>query len=78
MAISTPRCEIRALVLHIYPVAAGFCAAVGVKEYGHERITPPIGRRGKPIKKMRYMPLALAHQLARKFQGRPGTSVSVL
>jgi hypothetical protein len=42
MAISAPRCEIRALVLHIYPD--------GIKEYGHERITQPIGRRGKPIK----------------------------
>ena len=70
MAISATRCEIRALVLHIY--------REGIKEYGHERITQPIGRRGKPIKKMRYMPMALAHQLARKLQGRPGTTVSVL
>ena len=71
MAISSaPRCEIRALVLHIYPD--------GIKANGHERITQFIGRRGKPIKKMRYMPMALAHQLARKLQGRPGTTVSVL
>jgi hypothetical protein len=71
MAISSaPRCEIRALVLHIYPD--------GIKAFGHERITQSIGRRGKPIKKMRYMPMALAHQLARKLQSRPGTTVSVL
>jgi hypothetical protein len=42
------RCEIRFLVLHTNPVALGFCEAVGIKAYGHERITTPIGRRGKP------------------------------
>ncbi|GDX77495.1 hypothetical protein LBMAG41_25740 [Cyanobium sp.] len=48
MAISkAPRCEIRCLVMHIYPD--------GIKAYGHERITQPIGRCGKPIKKLRYM-----------------------
>jgi hypothetical protein len=55
---------------HIYPD--------GIKAHGHERITQFIGRRGKPIKKLRYIPMALAHQLARKLQGRPGTTVSVL
>jgi hypothetical protein len=70
MAISAPRCEIRALVLHIYPD--------GIKAYGHERITQPIGRRGKPIKKLRCMPMARAQALARKLQGRPGTTVSVI
>ncbi|MFN7818717.1 MAG: hypothetical protein ACK5Q7_03865 [Cyanobacteriota bacterium] len=44
----------------------GFCEAVGIKAYGHERITLPIGRRGKPIKKLRSMPMARAHALARK------------
>jgi len=53
MAISkAPRCEIRCLVMHIYPD--------GIKAYGHERITQPIGRRGKPTKKLRYMPMARA------------------
>ena len=71
MAISkAPRCEIRCLVMHIYPD--------GIKAYGHERITQPIGRRGKPIKKLRYMPMARAHALARKLQGRFGTTVSVI
>lgn len=36
------------------------------------------GRRGKPVKKMRFMPMARAHELARKLQGIPGTTVSVL
>jgi hypothetical protein len=40
-----PCCEIHAPVLHIYPD--------GIKAYGHECITQPIGRRGKPVKKMR-------------------------
>jgi hypothetical protein len=71
MAISkAPRCEIRCLVMHIYPD--------GIKAYGHERITQPIGRRGKPIKKLRYMPMARAHALAHKLQGRFGTTVSVI
>lgn len=71
MAISkAPRCEIRCLVMHIYPD--------GIKAYGHERITQPLGRRGKPIKKLRYMPMARAHALARKLQGRFGTTVSVI
>ena len=67
---TAPCCEIRTLVLHTYPD--------GIKAYGHERITQPIGRRGKPIKKLRYMPMARAHALARKLQGRPGTTVSVI
>ena len=71
MAISkSPRCEIRALVMHVYPD--------GIKAHGHERHTVPLGRRGKPVKKLRYMPMACAHALARKLQGRPGTTVSVL
>jgi hypothetical protein len=71
MAISkAPRCEIRCLVMHIYPD--------GIKAYGHERITQPIGRRGKPIKKLRYMPMARAQALARKLQSRPSATVSVI
>jgi len=71
MAIpSGPSCPIRALVLHVYPD--------GIKAFGHERITQPIGRRGKPVKKLRFIPAERAHALARKFQGRPGTTVSVI
>ena len=51
MAFSkAPRCEIRCLVMHIYPD--------GIKAYGHERITQSISRRSKPIKKLRYVPMA--------------------
>ena len=39
---SAPCCELRPLVLHTYPD--------GIKAYGHERITTPMGRRGKPVK----------------------------
>ncbi len=71
MAISTaPRCEIRALMMHVYPD--------GIKAYGHERLTVSVGRRGKPVRKLRYMPMARAHELAKKLQGRFGTTVSVV
>jgi hypothetical protein len=71
MAIpSAPRCEIRQLVMHVYPD--------GIKDHGHERQMVPLGRRGKPIKKMRFMPAERAHFWARKLQGRPGATVSVL
>ena len=65
-----PCCEIHAPVLHIYPD--------GIKAYGHERITTPIGRRGKPIKKLRLIPAEMAYAMARHFQGRFGTTVSVI
>ena len=67
---TAPCCEIRTLVLHTYPD--------GIKAYGHERTTTPIGRRGKPIKKLRLIPAERAHALARKLQGLYGTTVSVL
>jgi hypothetical protein len=56
----------------------GFCEAVGIKAYGHKRHTLPHGRRGKPIKTMRFMPAERANFWARKLQGRPGTRVSVV
>lgn len=56
----------------------GFCEAVGIKAFGHERITTPMGRRGKPIKKLRLIPAEKAFALARRFQGRFGTTVSVI
>jgi hypothetical protein len=70
LAVSAPCCELRTLVLHTYPD--------GIKAYGHERITTPMGRRGKPVKKLRLIPAEKAFALARKFQGRFGTTVSVL
>jgi hypothetical protein len=67
---TAPCCEIRTLVLHTYPD--------GIKAYGHERITTPIGRRGKPVKKLRLIPAEDAYAMARYFQGRKGTTVSVI
>jgi hypothetical protein len=67
---SAPCCDIRFLVLHTYPD--------GIKAYGHERLTIPIGRRGKPVKKLRLIPAEWAHALARKLQGQFGTTVSVV
>jgi hypothetical protein len=41
-------------------------------------MTTPMGRRGKPVKKLRLIPAEKAFALTRKFQGRFGTTVSVL
>jgi hypothetical protein len=54
--------------MHVYPD--------GIKAYGHERHTVPLGRRGKPVKKVRFIPAERAHALARKLQGRWGCSVA--
>ena len=67
---AAPRCEIRTLVLHTYPD--------GIKASGHERLTVPLGRRGKPVKKLRLIPAERAHAIARKLQGLAGTTVSVI
>jgi hypothetical protein len=56
--------------MHVYPD--------GIKAFGHERLDVPLGRRGKPVKKVRFMPLAKAHELARKLQGRANTTISVI
>ena len=67
---TAPCFEIRTLVLHTYPD--------GIKAYGHERTTTAIGRRGKPVKKLRLIPAEKAYALARKLQELLGTTVSVL
>jgi hypothetical protein len=36
-----------------------------------------LGRRGKPVKKMRLIPAEKAFAFARKLQGTPGCTVSV-
>ena len=63
---TAPCCEIRFLVLHTYPD--------GIKAYGHERITTPIGRRGKPVKKLRLIPAEDAHAMARATSADPSWS----
>ena len=70
MASSFPCCEIRQLLVHVYPG--------GSKAPGAERITVFYGRRGRPVKKPRFMPAELAHQWARKLQARRLGTVSVL
>ena len=57
---------------------AGAGRKQGITAYGHERITTPIGRRGKPVKKLRLIPAEDAYAMARYFQGRKGTTVSVI
>ena len=70
MASSFPCCEIRQLLVHVYPG--------GSKAPGAERITIFYGRRGRPVKKPRFIPAELAHQRARKLQARSLGTVSVL
>ena len=62
--------EIHQLVVHTYP---GGCKA-GVAE----RIAVFYGRRGKPVKKPRFLPAELPHKLARKLQSKRLGTVSVL
>jgi len=70
MASFSPRCEIRQLAVFVYPG--------GIKAPNAERITVFYGRRGKPVKKPRFIPAQLAHQLARKLQARRLGTVAVL
>ena len=65
-----PVCEVRLLEVHRYQL--------GVQKRG----TTPcevefLGRRGKPVKKMRLIPAEKAFAFARKLQGTPGYTVSV-
>ncbi len=70
MASPFPSCEIRQLLVHTYPG--------GIKAAGAERITVFYGRRGRPVKKARFLPAELAHQWARKLQARRIGTVSVV
>ncbi len=70
MASPSPRCELRQLVVHVYPG--------GIKAHDAERLTVFYGRRGRPVKKPRFIPAELAFQLARKLQARRLGTVSVL
>lgn len=52
MAISkAPSGEIRAPVIHGYPVPLAFCEAVGIKAFGHGRLDVTLDRRGKQVKR---------------------------
>ena len=70
MATSFPSSEIRQLVVHTYPG--------GIKTSSAERLTVFYGRRGRPVKKPRFMPAELAHTLARKLAAKRLGTVSVI
>jgi len=70
MASSFPCCDIRQLLVHVFPG--------GSKAGAAERLTVFYGRRGRPVKKPRFMPAELAHQRARKLQARRLDTVSVV
>jgi len=65
-----PVCEVRLLVVHQYQPGIKKCGSVPCAvEF--------LGRRGKPVKKMRLIPAEKAFAFARKLQGTPGCTVSV-
>lgn len=70
MASSFPRCEIRQLLVHTYPA--------GHKGPGVERVTVFYGRRGRPVKKPRFIPAERAYHWARMLQARRLGTVSVV
>jgi hypothetical protein len=72
-AMATPQgpvCEVRLLVVHRYQPGV---QKLGSTPYAVEFL----GRRGKPVKKMRLIPAEKAFAFARKLQGTPGCTVSV-
>ena len=70
MASFSPRREIRQLAGFVYPG--------GIKAPDAERQVVFYGGRGRPVKKPRFIPARLAHQLARKLQARRLGTVAVL
>ena len=70
MASFSPRCEIRQLAVFVDPG--------GIKAPDAERHVVFYGRRGRPVKKPRFIPAQLAHQLARKLQAKRLGTVAVL
>jgi hypothetical protein len=70
MASSFPRCEIRQLAVYVFPG--------GIKGLMPSAMWSFYGRRGVPVKKPRFIPAQLAHQLARKLQARRLGTVAVL
>ena len=65
-----PVCELRLLTVHRYQP--------GLQKLGATPLAiEHLGRRGKPVKKMRLIPAEKAFAFARKLQGTPGYTVSV-
>jgi hypothetical protein len=69
--VQFPSCPIRCLIIHQY--------APGIKKAGSQpcQITN-IGKRGKAVKKMRFIPAEKAFEFAKRFAGNPGCTVSVI
>ena len=63
-------CEIRRVVVHFYPE--------GIKGGAHPCEQQFFGRRGKPVKKMRFVPAEKAFSIAKAMQGTKGCTVSVI
>lgn len=65
-----PVCELRLLTVHRY--------APGTPKGGRAPCTlEHLGRRGKPVQKLRLIPAEKAFAFACKLQGTPGCTVSV-
>ena len=65
-----PVCELRLLTIHRYEP--------GISKGGHAPCAiEHLGRRGKPVRKQRFIPAEKAFAFARKLQGEPGCTVSV-
>ncbi len=65
-----PACEIRRVIVHFYPD--------GLKGGAHPFEQQFFGKRGKPVKKMRFVPAEMAFAIAQKLQGTRGCTVSVI
>jgi hypothetical protein len=65
-----PACEIRRVVVHFYPG--------GIKGGAYPSEVHFIGKRGKQVKKMRFVPAEKAFEIARSLQGTRGCTVSVI
>ena len=63
-------CPVRQVILHVYPS--------GIKAADQERLTRFYGRRGRPVKKARFIPIEQAYAIARKLAAKRLGTVSVL
>ena len=69
MGTAYPRCDIRRVLLHLPPVADQADGLPTVVFYG---------RRGRPVKKPRFIPAPMAYELARRLQARRLGTISVI
>jgi hypothetical protein len=67
---SAPSCQIRRVIVHFYPD--------GLKGGAHPCEQRFFGKRGKPVKKIRFVTAEKAFAITRKLQGTRGCTVSVI